>query len=114
MESWYCLHRSLGRKGVENWISGRFYVAFVQVILLFGLETWVVTLQIKCMLGGFHHRVAKKILGKIPQQWAYGSWAYPLLGGTRRADGIKEIETYISRRKNTVVQYIAINPIMDL
>ena len=28
--------------------------------------------------------------------------------------GTQEVDTYISRRQNTVIQYIATNPIMDL
>ena len=40
---------------------GRFYVAIVQAILLFGLERWVVMPRIKRLLGGFHHRVERRI-----------------------------------------------------
>ena len=34
--SWYCLDQILGREGAYNWTLGRFYVVFVQAILLFG------------------------------------------------------------------------------
>ena len=46
----------------------RFYVAVVQDILLFGSETWMVNPRIKCLLGGFHHRVERRISGKMPQR----------------------------------------------
>ena len=64
--------------------------------------------------GGFHHRVAWRILGKIPQQRAEGTWEYPRLGYATRAAGLDETETYISRRQNTVAQYINTCPILDL
>ena len=92
----------------------RFYIAVVQVILLFGLETWVVTLHIKRLWGGFHHRVARRISGNMPWWRTEGTWKYSPLVGAMRASGLKEIKIYISRQQNTVVQYIANRPNMDL
>ena len=43
---WYCLSRILGREGSNPKTSGNLYLAVVQVILIFGLETWVVTPRI--------------------------------------------------------------------
>ena len=36
------------------------------------------------------------------------------MGNVMRAAGLEEIETYISRRKNTVRHYISTHPIIDL
>ena len=38
---WERLVKMLGREGSDNIIVGRFYVAVVQEVLLFGDETWV-------------------------------------------------------------------------
>ena len=38
----------------------------------------------------------------------------PIWGVGVRADGLKEIETYLSRRKNTVANYIATCTILGL
>ena len=43
---WYCLSSILGREGSNPKTSGNFYLAVVQVILIFGLEMWVVTPRI--------------------------------------------------------------------
>ena len=44
-----------------------FYLAIVQVILIFGLEMWVVTSCIGMTLWGFHHRVTLQIMGEKSQ-----------------------------------------------
>ena len=50
----------------------------------------------------------------MPWWRAEGMCEYPPLGDAMRAAWIKEIDTYISRRKNTVVGYIATFPILKL
>ena len=44
----------------------------------------------------------------------YGTWTYPPLGEATEEAGLQEIETYATYRQNTVAQYIATRPIMDL
>ena len=41
-------------------------------------------------------------------------WIYPQLVGDQQATGIDTIETYIPKRQNMFVQYIAMQPILDL
>ena len=77
-KSWSCMAQTLRREGVDTNTEWRLYVTVVQFILMFGSETWVVTPQIKWMLGGFHHKVVRRILGKIPQWRSEGMWEYPL------------------------------------
>ena len=43
---------------------GSFYLAIVQAVLILNAETWVFTLHIRRLMGGFHHRVNWKILIK--------------------------------------------------
>ena len=40
---WGRLEKILGREGADKGMSGRLHVAVVQVVLLFGSETWVLT-----------------------------------------------------------------------
>ena len=42
-------------EGADKRTAGRFYVAVVQAVLLFGSETWVLTPQLEKALAGFHH-----------------------------------------------------------
>ena len=90
---WSRLDQILGREGAYTSTSGHLYVATVHVVLLFELETWVVTPHIKHLLGGFHHRVARRISGNFSQRWADGMWDHPPLGGAMREAGIKDTET---------------------
>ena len=59
--------------------TGSFYVTVVQVILLFGLETCVVTPHIVRTLGGFYHWVVRRIAVKLPYRWQDGGWDYPMI-----------------------------------
>ena len=81
---------------------------------MFRLETWVVTPHIRYMLGGFHHRVARRLLGYFQGRQEDEAWEYPPLGDVMRLAWLEEIETYVSRRQNTVAQYIDTHPIWDL
>ena len=72
--------RILGREGVDTWTLGSFYLSILQAALLFGAETWVVTPHIRYILGGLHHRVARKILKKKPRRREDGTCYYPHMG----------------------------------
>ena len=43
--SWGRLYRVLGREGADLKVSGTFYKAVAQAVLLFGAETWVLALS---------------------------------------------------------------------
>ena len=64
-KSCYPMDLILGWKGADTRISGNFYIAVVQSILLFGLETCVVAPHIKRILGGFHQSVVQLILSNM-------------------------------------------------
>ena len=73
-KSWAIMSRILGREGADTCTLGRFYPTIVQAVMLFGAENWVMTPRIERLLGGFHHRVARRISGKKPRRWNYGTW----------------------------------------
>ena len=50
---WRRMTRILSREGAETRVSGFFFKAVIQSVLLFGAETWVVTLRMGWFLGGF-------------------------------------------------------------
>ena len=89
-------------------------MAVVQQVLMFGAETWVVTPRIERALDSFMHGVVRRITGR--QQWRGwdGKWFYLSLEGVMKEAGFKEISTSITNRQNTVTQYIAIRPLLDL
>ena len=73
-KSWGRLSRILSREGADNRVSGNFFKAVVQAILLLGAETWVLTPRIERALESFMHRDAHRIIGKQPRRGGYGKW----------------------------------------
>ena len=83
---------------------GRFYVAVVQEVLLFGSEKWVVTPPLEKSLAGFHHQAVRRMEGTGPKRQWDGIWVYPHIGEALATVGLYYIGVYITRRQNTVTQ----------
>ena len=109
---WYHLSRILGGEGADPRITGRFYLVVVQASLIFGAETWVMTPRIGRLLGIFHHRVVRIIVGKQSRRHLDWILFYPSLEDTIQVVCLEEMTTKISSRQNTVAQYIATRPII--
>ena len=75
---------------------------------------WVLTPQMEKALDSFQYRVARKITGRQPRRRKDRSWIYLPLAGITKEAGMVGIRTSIIRRQNTVAQYIATRPILDL
>ena len=67
------------------------------------------TPRIGRVLGIFHHRVERKLMGRQPQRGQDGVWVYPPL---LEDAGFQEVETYVSHHQNKVAHIIANTPIM--
>ena len=86
----------------------------VQQVLLFGLETWMLSQRINRALNSFIHGAMRWITGRqLWQGWDW-KWFYPSLEGAMKEAGFKDISTSINNRQNTVAQYIATRPLLDL
>ena len=83
---------------------GRFYVAVVHVVLLFGSETWEMMPQLEEALEGFHHWEVWRLEGMGPNSKWDGTWVYPPIGAALVTVGLDEIEVYFDCRHNMVVQ----------
>ena len=68
--------RILRREGAALWLSGLFFKAVVQAVLLLGLETLVVTTLTGKALGGFQTQVARRLTGKLQWRTTDGTWKY--------------------------------------
>ena len=84
------------------------------VVLLYGLEKWVMTPYIRGVLDGFQHRVAQRLTGRQPQRGWDGGWVYHPLTEAMAEAGLQEVDTYVYFSQNTFTQLIATRPIMDL
>ena len=113
-KSWSKLMRILVREGDNLRVSGMFFSTVVQVVLLFGSETWVMTPCMEHALGSFQHRVAQRITGRHPRRHEEGGWDYPPLVTAMEEAFFEEIGVYILKRQNKFAQYIATRTILDL
>ena len=66
------------------------------------------------MMGGSHHRVAFRMVGKQPHRRPDGIWEYPPLGGAMREIVLEDMEVYISHQHNKAAQCITMWPILEL
>ena len=113
-KSWGRLSRIMGREGADLKVSGNFYKAVAQAVLLFRAKTWVLTQRMKKALDRFQCRVVRRLARKLPQRRTDGSWDYLPLAEALGEAGLEGIRNLVTRRQNTVAQYIATRPILDL
>ena len=90
------------------------YRVVVQLVLLFVLETCIKNLHIEKTLGIFHHWVAHSLTWRKPRRGQEIVWVYTPLEDAMSEARLQEVKTYVSRLQNTVTQFIATRPIMDL
>ena len=65
-------------------MSGNFFKAVVQQVLLFGAETWVVSPRMERAMSAFVHGAARRTTGRQPQRGRDGKWFYPSLVGAMK------------------------------
>ena len=71
--------RMISREGVEIWLLIFFFKSVVQAVLLFSLDTWVVTPCMWRALGGCQEQVMSRLAGRLPQQKTHRKWEYIML-----------------------------------
>ena len=111
---WRRMTRILSREGVAPWVSGFFFKAVVQAVLIFGSETWVVNPRMVKALGGFQVQLARRLTGRLPRRTPGGKWTYTSTATARGGVGLLTMEEYIRRSHNTVTQYIATRSLLEL
>ena len=104
----------MAREGATARISGTFFKSVDQQVLLFGADTWVVTPWMERALSGFLHGAARRLTGRQARRGKNGTWHYPSLEGSMREAELTDIGKSIANRQNTVAQYIATRPLLDL
>ena len=78
-KSWGRLQGILSREGATKRVSGNFFKAVVQQVLLFGTETWVVSLMMERALSAFINGAARRLTGRQSWKGRDGKWHYPSL-----------------------------------
>jgi hypothetical protein len=90
---------------------GIFYKATVQLILLFGSQTWNLSPSSLKLLEGFHFRAALHMAGKRPVKLWDGTGMYPNLSQVLVDVGLKTVAHHIAVRLQHIVNYIVNKPI---
>ena len=90
------MSRILSREGADKKVSGNFFKAVVQAVLLFGAETWVLNPKIERALERFMHGAARRITGKQQRRGGDGQWTYPPLKEAMREEGSEGIRKALS------------------
>ena len=90
-KKWAQLNQVLIREGEYARTLGHIYLVVVQLVLLYGSETWVLTPCMQRLLGIFHHRVERRLMGS--QQWKEQDrgWVYPPLEYAMAEAGLQEV-----------------------
>ena len=94
--------------------AGRFYMAVVMAVLLYGAETWVWSDRMVKTVRGFHHRVVRRLASRLPHRLPSGAWEYPPIDEAFQITGVKEIEHYIGVRFRTARAHLVTRPIWHL
>ena len=64
------------------------------------------------VLESFHHKVARRITGKMARR-INNTWVYPPLQEAMDKAGLLPLREYINRRHQTVADYVATQPILQ-
>ena len=112
---WAHVSKVLCRQGADTKISGYFYKAVCQSVLLYGCETWVVSDKILRSLNGFHHRVARRLSG-LPFRLdpITGEWIRSAANLALQRSGLLALPEYILRRRRYLVNWIQDRPLLQL
>jgi hypothetical protein len=104
-------------EGADARVSGYFYKAVVQSVVLHRCKTWTLDDEAKLnALWGFHNRITRSIAHRSgtrnPQtgEWSY----YPPIATVREKAGIFSMEHYLCARQRSFVDQVSIWPIAGL
>jgi hypothetical protein len=97
-ENWGQLLRVLIHEGANRRISGKFYKAVVQSVLICHSETWVVIPSMLHWLDRFHRRIARRLKGGAPIYLQdEGHWVYPPMGNAMQEAACVKKCTFLIR-----------------
>ena len=106
----------LSREGAAPRVSGFFFQAVLQAVMLFISETWVATPCMGNDLGGVgvQAQVERRLTRQLPHRTPDRNWIYTLAATAREEAVLLTMEEYIRLHQNTVAQYIDTRSLLDL
>jgi hypothetical protein len=83
----------------------KFYLTVAQAVLLYAADTWAVSKHAINRLQSFHHRCARYITRRHIRKDENDEWICPASAEVLEQAGLKTIDEYITKRKNTLKHY---------
>jgi len=102
---WFQMKKLLARQHASIRAMGRFYLAAVQSILLYGSETWTLTKRQIHLLDTFHHHCARHITQQHIRPLPDGTWITPASKDVLEMAGLKTISTYIQQCREHITKF---------
>ena len=112
-EKWGRLSAALKSQGATARTRGYFYKAVVQVVLLYGSESWTLTESTLKFFRSFHSRVARHLTGRHIRCLDDGTWFCPLTREVLEAAGLETIDEYIQCRRDTIWRFVRPRPLYE-
>ena len=91
-----------------------FYRAVVQAIILYGLETWVLSASMEKRIEGTHTEFLRMITGKRSNNLGDRIWETPGEEGIQEATGNQSDRICIEQKKANVAQWVALRPLFEV
>jgi hypothetical protein len=101
------MYHILSSNGSDSKTMACFYLTMNQAKLLYGSETWVLSRCLLDCLERFHARCAPYIAHRHICHLPYNTWEYPPMLEVLDACSLSTIETYIAKRKTTLLNHYA-------
>ena len=92
-------------------MSAMFYRAVVQVVLLFGAETWFLTAEMSQNMEGLHVGLLRQVMGKKENRERYGTWISEAAAKVLKESGTQILGEYIDKWKASVAEWVALRKI---
>ena len=108
------ISRLLAREGASPEVGGKFYVAAILSVLLYGSESWVWSLRMLNTVRGFHHRAVRNLAGMRPKRQQDGTYVYCPADEALKTCGVLPVQVYIARRRKHALTYVEKRPIYEL
>ena len=103
---WANVSKVLKCDGANAWTMARFYLAIVQVVLLYGSDSWTITKRNMARLDCFHKQAARHITGDHITQDEDGNWSCPDHDAVLKKCALWPMSKYIERRRGTLRKYL--------
>ena len=96
-------------------MAGNFYKVFVQLVLLYGSETWAVMGRVVVALEWLHRGVEQRIAKRRAAfDGATGTGSHPPTAEVLEVTGLLPLGEYLEKRQSGVANYIDTCPILGL